>query len=313
MASVRVHGTLFCRATLRAPWGFAIPTRRNPVFHFVASGECWLEGDSLRGPIKLGANDLVILPHGERHKLCDDTSSPVRDLEELMTDHPLKDGCALEYGGQGKSTMLLCGGFAIENGSANPLIGSLPPLLHLRAGRLKSLRWLRSALDWIMSEMRDRGPGSEAVTDRLSEILFVEALRAYCTDCAGNESGWVRALVDPLIGPALALIHQEPGARWTVAAIARRVGISRSSFAMKFEQLVGEPPLQYVTRCRLGKAARLLHTSGTRIPEIARLVGYDSSAAFHRAFKRSYQVGPGAFRRAATPRRRIKADWIPAE
>ena len=149
------------------------------------------------------------------------------------------------------------------------------------------------------------------MTDRLAEILFVECLRAYCADCDAAEGGWVRALVDPMIGPALALIHAEPEARWTVAAIAHYVGISRSSFAAKFEQLIGEPPLQYVTRCRLGKAARLLQTSSTRIPEIAKLAGYGSVAAFHKAFKRSYQVGPGEFRRAATPRRRMKADWLP--
>jgi AraC-like DNA-binding protein len=126
------------------------------------------------------------------------------------------------------------------------------------------------------------------------------------------KGGWVPALVDPLIGRALALIYHEPEAPWTVAAIANRVGISRSSFASKFEQLVGEPPLQYVMRCRLGKAARLLHTSGARIPEIAYSVGYSSVVAFHKAVKRFYQVGPGEFRRAATPRRRMKAEWLPS-
>lgn len=311
MTWVRVHGTLFCRATLGAPWGFTVPKRKNATFHFVASGQCWLEGVGIRGPAQLRTSDLVILPHGDRHTLRDNQGSPVRNLEEILLDHPLKDGCVFEYGGKGKSTVLLCGGFAIENGNANPLVGSLPPLLRLPGDRLKSLRWLRSALDWIISEMRDRGPGSETVTDRLAEILFVESLRAYCADCRGSEGGWVRALVDPLIGPALTLIHEEPEARWTVAVIAQRVGISRSSFATKFEHLVGEPPLQYVTRCRLGKAARLLHTSSTRIPEIARSVGYASAVAFHKAFKRFYQVGPGEFRRAATPRQSMKADWLP--
>ena len=217
----------------------------------------------------------------------------------------------LDHVGGGRPTILLCGGFTIENGKANPLVGSLPALMRLPSERLKSLRWLSAALDWIISETQDRGPGAESVTDRLAEILFVECLRAYCADCDAAEGGWVKALVDPMIGPALALIHAEPEARWTVAAIAHRVGISRSSFAAKFGQLIGEPPLQYVTRCRLGKAARLLQTSSTRIPEIAKLVGYGSVASFHKAFKRSYQIGPGEFRRAATPRRRMKADWLP--
>lgn len=311
MGWVRVHGTVFFRATLGAPWGFTVPRRKNATFHFVASGQCWLEGDGIRSPVELATSDLVILPHGNRHTLRDDQGSPIRDLEALLSDHPLKDSCVLTHGGAGRPTVLLCGGFAIENGKANPLVGSLPSLMRLPGDRLKSLRWLPSALDWTISEMQDRSPGFETVTDRLAEILFVESLRAYCTDCNAAESGWVRALVDPLIGPALALIHEEPEARWTVAAIAHRLGISRSSFASKFEQLVGEPPLQYVTRCRLGMAARLLHTSSTKMPEIARLVGYGSVVAFHKAFKRFYDVGPGEFRRSAAPRRRMRADWLP--
>lgn len=311
MGWVRVQGTVFFRATLGAPWGFTVPRRKNATFHFVASGECWLDGEGIPGPLQLNTSDLVILPHGDRHTLRDDRRSPAPDLDELLSDHPLKDGCVLDHGGGGRPTILLCGGFTIENGKANPLVGSLPALMRLSSERLKSLRWLSAALDWIISETQDRGPGAESVTDRLAEILFVECLRAYCADCDAAEGGWVKALVDPMIGPALALIHAEPEARWTVAAIAHRVGISRSSFAAKFGQLIGEPPLQYVTRCRLGKAARLLQTSSTRIPEIAKLVGYGSVASFHKAFKRSYQIGPGEFRRAATPRRRMKADWLP--
>lgn len=311
MACIRLHGALFCRAILGAPWGFTVPKRKNATFHFVASGKCTLEVDGLRNPTNLAASDLVILPHGNRHTLRDEPESPIRDLDELLSAYPLKKDCVLKHGGNGRSTVMLCGGFVIENANANLLLGSLPPVLLLPADRLKSLRWLRSALDWMISEMRDLGPGSEAVTDRLSEILFVEALRAYCADCNVADGAWVQALADPLIGPALALIHHEPETRWTVATIAQSVGISRSSFASKFERLVGEPPLQYVTRCRLGKAARLLQTSRARIPEIARLVGYSSVVAFHKAFKRFHQVAPGEFRRTATPRRRMKAHWFP--
>ena len=296
---------------LRAPWGFTVPERINATFHFVASGECWLNGNGLHDHTRLGESDLVILPHGDSHTLCNDTGSMSRDLDEILKDHPLKDGCVLEYGGKGKSTVLLCGGFAIDNGSANPLVASLPRIIRLPAERLKALRWLRGALDWMMSEMRDRGAGSEAVTDRLAEILFVEALRAHCADCSTAEGGWVRALVDPLIGRALLFIHQEPEVRWTVASIAHRAGASRSSFASRFEQLVGEPPLQYVTRCRLGKAARLLQTSVIKIPEIAKAVGYGSVVAFHKAFKRYYDKGPGEFRRTSAPKRRMKAEWVP--
>jgi AraC-like DNA-binding protein len=303
MAWVRVHGTVFFHATLRAPWGFTVPKLKNATFHFVASGECWLEGDAIQGAAKLGTDDLVILPHGDRHTIRDAPNSSVPHLGELLSTHPLKEGCALDYGGKGKATVLVCGGFAVENGDANPLVGSLPSLLRLPAERLSSLRWLRGALDWIISEIHDRGPGSETVTDRLAEILFVECLRAYCAECNVAEGGWVQALVDPVIGPALALIHHEPEARWTVSAIAQHVGISRSVVRVEIRAARRRTPLQYVTRCRLGKAARMLHTSSTRIPEIARSVGYGSAVAFHKAFKRFYQVGPGEFRRTAAPKR----------
>src|SRR5579864_4961909 len=220
LACVRLHGTLFCRAHLGAPWGLMVLKRENAAFYYVASGKCWLEVDGFPSATKLAAGDLVILPHGNPHRLRDDPGSPIRDLEELLSARPMKADCVLEYGGQGRSTVLLFGGWVIENARANPLVASLQPVLGLPAERLKSLRWLRGALNWMMSEIRDRGPGSEAVTDRLSEILFVEALRAYCADCAVADGGWVRALADPLIGPALALIHQEPEARWTVGTIA---------------------------------------------------------------------------------------------
>jgi AraC-like DNA-binding protein len=290
-----------------------VPKRASAAFHYVASGECWLEGMGLLAPAKLETHDLVILPHGDRHTLRDQPGSPARPLEEILSINPIPQDCVLEYGGSGKSTILVCGGFVIENGSANPLVSSLPPVLRLPADRLKPLRWLRNALDWILSEMRDRSPGSEAVTDRLAEILFVEALRAYCAECNSADAGWVLALVDPQVGPTLARIHAAPETAWTVAIMAKEAGISRSSFASKFERLVGEPPLQYVTRCRLGKAARLLQTSNSKIPEIAALVGYQSAVAFHKAFKRTYRVGPGEFRKTSAPVRQMKAGWLPAD
>jgi len=233
MAAVRVHGTLFCRAVLGAPWGFMVPKRASAAFHYVASGECWLEGMGLLAPAKLETHDLVILPHGDRHTLRDQPGSPARPLEEILSINPIPQDCVLEYGGSGKSTILVCGGFVIENGSANPLVSSLPPVLRLPADRLKPLRWLRNALDWILSEMRDRSPGSEAVTDRLAEILFVEALRAYCAECNSADAGWVLALVDPQVGPTLARIHAAPETAWTVAIMAKEAGISRSSLRLE--------------------------------------------------------------------------------
>src|SRR5262249_2204959 len=192
-----------------------------------------------------------------------------------------------------------CGGFLLDHPHTNPLLASLPPVLHLSAGRGRSVPWLGATLDWIESEVNARSPGSEAVTTRLCEILFIEALRDHFARSEAAESGWLRALADPAIGPALALIHRQPEARWTVGSLARRLAMSRSSFASKFDSLLGEPPLHYLTRCRLNKAAGLLRTNHAKVAEIAQLVGYESEAAFSKAFKRLFQVGPGEFRRSA--------------
>src|SRR6266566_1181611 len=297
LRGVRLRGTIFCRSVLRAPWGFSVRSRQAAAFHFVAGGRCQLEIEGLDDAVRLAPRDLVVLTDGRAHTVRDAPGSPARWLDELLADQPLKPNGDFEYGGDGAPTTLICGGFFLESASANPLLASLPPALHVTAEQGRAVPWLAATLDWIESEVDARSPGSEAVTSRLCEILFIEAMRAYYARSRGAKSGWLRALTDREIGAALALMHGRPEFRWTVPSLAKRLGMSRSSLSTKFDRLVGEPPLRYLTRCRLNKAAELLRTTNTKVSQIAQLVGYESDAAFCKAFKRVFEVGPGEFRR----------------
>jgi AraC-like DNA-binding protein len=299
LRGVRLQGTIFCRSILRAPWGVSLRGRDTAAFHFVISGSCRLEVEGLEGATRLAARDLVILPLASPHTVRDSPGSPVHPFEELLAQQRLTGKGDVVHGGSGEPTTVICGGFFLENPHTNPLLASLPPVLHIGAERGRSVPWLGATLNWIESEVDARSPGSEAVTTRLCEILFIEALRDYYAQSEAAESGWLRALADPEIGPALALIHRQPEARWTVGSLARRLAMSRSSFASKFDSLLGEPPLHYITRCRLNKAAGLLRTNNAKVAEIAQLVGYESEAAFSKAFKRLFHTGPGEFRRSA--------------
>jgi AraC-like DNA-binding protein len=163
------------------------------------------------------------------------------------------------------------------------------------------VKWLETSLQFMASEMASGQPGAETVVSRLADILFVQAVRAHLAQGRAGATGWLRAIVDPRIGPALSLIHQRPEEPWTVEALASRVAMSRSAFAARFTALVEEPPLTYLTRWRMHRATRLLRTSPANVGEIAARVGYEAEAAFNKAFKRWIGVPPGAYRRAPTP------------
>jgi AraC-like DNA-binding protein len=297
LRGVRLRGTIFCRSVLRAPWGFSVRSRQAAAFHFVAGGTCQLEVEGVEGAIRLAPRDLVILTNGSAHTVRDAPGSPARWLDELLAEQPPKPNGDFEHGGDGASTTLICGGFFLESPRTNPLLASLPPALHIAAEQGRAIPWLTATLDWIEAEVDARSPGSETVTSRLCEILFIEAMRAHYARSGGAESSWLRALTDPEIGAALALIHRRPDCRWTVTSLAKQLGMSRSSLSAKFDRLVGEPPLRYLTRCRLNKAAELLRTTNAKVAQIAQLAGYESEAAFCKAFKRLFNVGPGEFRR----------------
>ena len=297
LRSLHIQGTLYCRSKMSAPWGFCVPQRGTATFHVVTGGQCWLDVDGVVKDTHLRSGDLVILPHGHAHSMRNPPKSPATQIEYLddLVEKLSPDiQGRLRYGRGGAATSLICGGFQIDGRITNPLLSALPPVVHIRSKEGGLNPWLTATIKWVEAEAISNRPGAQTVVARLSEILFIQAIRAHTGVDNGGAMGWLKALNDPQIGLALALIHQQPQEPWTVAALASRVGLSRTAFTIRFKQLAGDSPLRYVTRWRLTKAAAYLTTSTRKQAEIARLVGYDSEVALSKAFKRHFGVAPGS-------------------
>ena len=296
LQSIHLHSTLYCRATMGAPWGLGVSHREVASFHIVTGGSCWLTVEGIDQPVLLTQGDLVILPHGHAHALTDHPNTPVTRLEDLVPGKPGEKEGIFSRGGRGGVTTLVCGGLQLEDHTTNPLFSILPPFLHMSSQHEPSISWLPTIVQLVKAEASVLLPAAEAIITRLSEILFIQAIRAYISSAGDGNASWLSALKDSQIGQALALIHRQPDEAWTVESLASRVSLSRSAFSAKFKQLVGEPPMQYLTRVRLTKAAALLRTQSATLVEVAQSVGYDSEVAFSKAFKRYLGIAPGAYR-----------------
>jgi AraC family transcriptional regulator, alkane utilization regulator len=293
---LRIRSTVYCRSIMRAPWGFGVEPHGNPAFHVVTAGSCWLEVDGDPQQIVLETGDLVILPIGSRHWMRDDPHSAAAELEEILNDAPVDARHRLHYGGGGRETGLLCGGFALEGGHAHAMLRALPSALCIRGAGGRPVPWLAATLELLNAETGSDAPGSEEVVSRLADALLTQALRVALAELESSNRGGVRALGDPQIAAAIELIHRQPERAWAVGEVASEVGLSRSAFAARFRQLVGESPKRYITRTRLAQSAALLHKTDAPIAEIAMRAGYASEFSFGRAFKRTFGVAPGAYR-----------------
>ena len=298
LLGVNVSSTLYCLSNMSAPWGFRVAARPAPAFHLLTSGLAWLEVEGEPDPIPLHAGDLVILPRGHAHAVRDSLASPVRWLERILADEPPVEG-RLNHGGGGEPSELLCGGFAIDQLSARPVLETLPAVVHLRGHEGRAPEWLSGLVRMITIEMARGAPGAEAVVTRLTDALLAQALRdtlLHIRDRSPN----LGVVIDPQIARAQRLIRQRPDERWTVPSLAAAVGLSRSAFADRFRNATGETPMRWLTGYRLARAAEYLRTSDAGIREIARRTGYDSEVSISKAFRRHFGTAPGAYRRART-------------
>ncbi|HET9157006.1 MAG TPA: AraC family transcriptional regulator [Myxococcaceae bacterium] len=303
---LRLRGQVYCRTQLTAPWGLSF-TADQAQFHVVERGSCLLQPDGFREMIAVSEGDLVLLPHGRGHRLLsapDSKAVPIKVAVAGQREGPLTP---ITHGGGGARTDLVCGRFGFDLRLAGSILSSLPPVLHVSGSQGRPVEWLDLTVRFLRSEARSGTPGRSVALARLVDLLFVEAIRHWLTTSDAQPTGWMGALRDPRIGAALVRIHAEPARDWDVETLAAEVGMSRSSFAQHFADLVGEPPSKYLTRWRMYLAARLLRVPGTTVAQVADRVGYDSEAAFSRVFKRYMQVAPAAFRDEATgqqPRKR---------
>jgi AraC-like DNA-binding protein len=287
---------VYFRAEFRAPWGVSIADH-GTIFHIVVCGRCWLQAKGVGKPVPLSAGDLVIVTRGDAHVIGSAPATPALNFFDLVKRHaPDKDG-VVRAGGKGSITRFVCGGLQFENGATNPLLAVLSPLLYVKASEEGGRPWLQLTVKYVLAELDSGGAGAPEVITRLADILFIQAVRSYLEENAdAAEFGWMAAVRHPRIGRALALLHSRPAEPWTIASLARRVALSRSAFADRFTELVGEPPLRYLTRLRINAAARRLRSSDDKLSAVAAAAGYGAVAAFSRAFKRRMGMTPGEYR-----------------
>jgi AraC-like DNA-binding protein len=295
---LRMDGAFYCRSELSAPWGLALPPMPGYVwFHVVISGGLRLETPG-RAAEALAAGELALVPHGTGHVLRSGEHAPAPGILELERERVGDRYEVLRHGGGGAATTLMCGAVRLEHPAARNLIHALPASILLGAGA-PGAESIHTTLRLLAAEARHPRPGGEAVITRLADIIVVQAIRAWIDTDPAARTGWLGALRDPHIGRAIALIHNEPARAWTVASLAAELAMSRSAFAARFTQLVGEPAMQYVTTWRMHLALAALHDGDATIAQLADALGYRSEAAFARAFKRVIGTSPGAVRRAA--------------
>ena len=297
--SLRMSGTLYCRSELSAPWALKLPVDKDCLsFHVVTSGECWLEVEGA-DPFYLRPGDLALVPHGEGHCLSSELNVPALPPEELKRKSEMVSECycILRYGGGGPTTRLICGEVRFDHPAARNLLELLPIVIHVKASSSPQLDWMQSTLRLIAAEAMELRPGGETVITRLSDILVIQAIRSWIQEDPAAQTGWLGALQDNQMGHAIILIHRNPDHPWTVASLASEVAMSRSAFAARFTELVGEPAMHYVARWRMHLALTWLNEDRVTLAELASRLSYQSEAAFSRAFKRFNGISPGSVRR----------------
>lgn len=298
---LRMEGIFYCRSELSAPWSLGLPPMPGCIwFHVVTAGSCLLV-DSQGGQCEVRRGDLVILPHGAGHHAADDPGLEPAPVMDLPHEYLSPNYAILRHGGGGDRVDLICGVVRLAHPAAQSLIEVLPEMIHVDPSTSRrALEWLPSILGMIAAETAEPQPGGEAVVTRLCDILVIGAIRSWLDTDLGARTGWLGALQDPQIGRAVALIHREPEREWTVAELAATVAMSRSAFSARFSELVGEGPMQYLTRWRMHVATDLLREEQLTVARVAERLGYASEAAFSRAYKRTTGMPPGAVRRSGT-------------
>ncbi|MEM7248586.1 MAG: AraC family transcriptional regulator [Acidobacteriota bacterium] len=296
--ATRLRGTLYFTTSLSPPWGIRVP-RHGLVarFHLVARGRLWvrLEGEE---PTCLETGDLVLVPRGAPHDLLDDPTTPACELDDVLTRSGFTGEGTLVHGGEDTDspTRLACGHFTLDEHVEHPLLEHLPSCLILRRGDDEDSTRLADLIAQVMREATQGELGCHAVVRRLSEVLFIQALRAWARRSAQEENG-LAALADPQLGASLERLHERPGDPWTLESLARAAGLSRTVFAQRFKEALGMPAMKYLTSWRMQRARRLLVESEQTLEAIAEDVGYESAPALSRVFKRWVGVPPGQYRR----------------
>src|SRR3954454_10773463 len=270
---LRMSGVFYCASEFTEPWGLTLPPLPGYLwFHVVTSGRVSVDlGD--RELTTLDGGDVALVTHGAGHRLCSDPAAPAPGILDLPREEISDRYEVLLHGGGGALTRMMCGAVRFDHPAARNLVALLPEIICLDAAGTPDLIWMQSTLSLMAAETKQMRPGGEAVITRLADVLIIQAIRWWMESDPSAQSGWLGALRDDQIGRALALIHGDPARAWTVATLADELAMSRSAFAARFTNLVGEPVMQYVTRWRMRVAVNALEDAGATVAELAGRLG----------------------------------------
>ena len=300
---IHLSSAVFLRAEFSAPWSIVSlgprayaealcpAAERLILFHVGLEGRCTVQMDSGE-EATLSAGEAVVVPYCGRHKMGHPRVTRPVPFQTLIPPLPWRAPPVVRHGGGGETTRILCGYLNCEDLLFQPLLKALPPLIHVRPATASGAAWLRASAQYALEETT----AWSGIGARLPELLLVECMRQYLAGLPEERTGWLAALRDPVVGGALALLHASPGDSWTIARLARQVAVSRTVLGERFAALLGVPPMRYLLQWRLQLAAYLLRTTAETLPEIAARVGYESDAAFSRAFKRGVGAPPASWR-----------------
>ncbi len=325
LRAVRLRGAVFYYIDGSSPWVAEAPPAAEIIpgimpgaehmieFHGVVEGSCWaaVVGDP---PARLHAGDVILFPQGDAHVVSSAPGmrAPFVDHKVFFSPRPPQLPYAISLGGDdahavttarldgggGDRATIVCGFLGLDARPFNPLLAALPRVIHVSGKILGPHSWVASFLRAAVHESNVKRAGGEAVLERMSEMLFVEVLRRYLDALPDGQTGWLAGMRDPSIGRVLALLHEKPDAPWTLESLAGEAALSRSTLHERFVHFIGQPPMQYLTSWRMQVAARRLRDTTAKVLEVALAVGYESEAAFSRAFKREVGMSPGAWRQA---------------
>jgi AraC family transcriptional regulator, alkane utilization regulator len=307
LREVTLNGAVFLDAEFREPWCVAargrlcrllMPEATHFIhYHYVAEGSCLIRTEDGAAEAALVAGDVVVFPHGDDHLVGSDLRLAPGSIADIIRPPGRGEVARVQYGGGGAKARLICGFLACDPQLCSPILSALPPVFKVDMRASPSGDWLERSLAHSVAEVASPRAGADVILARLSEVLFVEALRCYVESLPAEQRGWLAGLRDPYVGKGLKLLHGDAARTWTVDELAREVGCSRSILAERFTHYVGQPPIQYLTKWRLTLAASQLRSKSLTLARVAERFGYESEAAFNRAFKREFGMPPAQWRR----------------
>lgn len=313
--SIRMTGAIFYRAECTSPWGFAIPPLRDyahllaPGTERVVSYHLMTEGDAVARfgdgqEVPMTAGDVLIVPHGDPHVISNGRAPRIVDADGTLDRYLAGDLSTLQIGGGGEATRFVCGFFGCERHADRLFLSGLPMAIRISLRDDVAGQWLEHSIRHLVTEAGGARPGRFVLLSKMAEALFIEALRRYMEQLPAEQIGWLAAARDEIVGATIAAIHRAPGRPWTLDSLAEEAAASRSVLTERFARFLGDSPLAYLAMWRMQLAARRLQTSRHTVLQVALEVGYESEAAFIRAFKREFGLPPARYRKANVAQRR---------